>query len=65
MKWMRIMAATANGGRPVLPVGACGVITSVGSARSTTRFIPLRKSRLRVLLVTSSNPMQARPLFTS
>ena len=41
------MDSSSNGGRPVLARGACGAISDTRSARSITRFISSRNSRVR------------------
>jgi len=42
------------------PLGAKGWIKPTSSVQGTTRFISSRNTRLRVRLVTSSNPVVAR-----
>src|SRR3990167_7825050 len=60
---MRSIVSTGNDGRPPLdpvPLAANGSIRLTNSVHGTTRFISSRNTRLRVLLVTSSNPVVAR-----
>ena len=45
---MRSITSVANGGRPVLPAGACGAISANSSVHAITRFILSKNSRLRV-----------------
>jgi hypothetical protein len=57
MKWMRSMVDTAKGGRAVLPDGAWGSISVTSSVNGTARLISSSNSRLRILLVTKTNPL--------
>jgi hypothetical protein len=49
-----------NGGRPFLPAGASGAISHSNCGQGITKLISSRNSRMRVRLVTSSNPVVAR-----
>jgi hypothetical protein len=52
-----------KGGLTILLAGAKGWIKPVNSDQGITRFISSKNSRLRVLLVTNSNPVEAKVVY--
>lgn len=59
-KWMRNIASTPNGGRPLSLRGACGSISANNALHGTTRFISSRNLPLRVLRLVRSKPRSVR-----
>ena len=65
--FIRLLSITSvvNGGRSVLPAGALGAISPNSCDQGTTKLISSRNSRMCVSLVTSSNQVDARLIFSS